>query len=121
MPTDLAENEIFEQSENPCTQGLGRSDVKVLCKKTCGSIGCKRDFLKQQCLGIYPGACVGVLEKSGTDRTKANACISGNVDMHWLVKKNTRNNNSLPQQGSVHWVYLAASSHLDNERYFHPS
>ncbi len=61
------------------------------CKKTCGSIGCKRDILSQRCIGIKKDRCTASVFLSEADLTKAMAWINGNGgDMKWLIKDDSR-------------------------------
>lgn len=61
------------------------------CKKTCGSIGCKRDIKNQSCVGIIQDRCTATSRLSETDLQKATAWINGkDGDLLWLFKKDTR-------------------------------
>ncbi len=100
-------------------------EPKRVCKKICGSIGCKRDILTQQCVGIMPDRCLSAHAKSDVDLAQATRWIHGNEgDMTWLVKSDSRFTHvgSTPERRNVTRIKTVEirdndTSHLSDVRY----
>jgi len=98
---------------------------KVICKKVCGSIGCKRDIRIQQCIGIIPDRCLSLHAKSEQDRIQATKWINGkDADVTWLLKPDSRTHqytstiSDIPARITTSAPSDPDTSHLSDVAYF---
>ena len=117
--------ETSQQNSGDLVQLAG--NPQQVCKKICGRIGCKRDILSQQCIGIMSDeGCLSNYTKSPEDLAQATQWITGKVgDMTWLTKPDSRINGKLtPFAGNptpiktLPAVTDRDTSHLSDVSYF---